>query len=317
MTPRKTYGIASGIVRNTNGMNNNNAAPFAIGVFNNCNDQMIWTNPQANSGGRQLSLNMTTESGGSRNDDDDDGGNGSGNDRGQDDSHDGGLFNDDRGGSNLRPCCVPDIMECQMPGQSLDPNGNDVIKVSCSNDECTEGLYAHEICFNAWEEMLYSYIVASYPNLNPDEIPDVWSTVGYKLVNRACACRCGDGDLRKSNGWCVPSMNLDKIRNIVAVRRNNVTNRNRDRNTGRINFNLLILNAGRRRNNSYVAANCDGDLVEAVNNLDLHDASEEQQHAPEERAPGDIVDFPMVQPAANNVWHFVDYHAVRVRTLAL
>jgi len=65
-------------------------------------------------------------------------------------------------GPRVSRCCVPG--ECLLPEQviRLDELSDDLVKVVCNDDHCTQGQYMHQPCFDAWEQQVRIYCFFSF-----------------------------------------------------------------------------------------------------------------------------------------------------------
>uniref|UniRef100_A0A4D5R8V5 Headcase protein n=1 Tax=Scolopendra viridis TaxID=118503 RepID=A0A4D5R8V5_SCOVI len=103
---------------------------------------------------------------------------------------------------NITFCCVP--MNCYIGEPIHLDELDDVVKVSCNNEQCQEGTYMHRICFEAWEQTVLTYLRSTGRARSWSEkqrLQNLWTKKGYDLAFKACGCKCAKGHLRKDLDW--------------------------------------------------------------------------------------------------------------------
>ncbi|KAF7995575.1 hypothetical protein HCN44_006682 [Aphidius gifuensis] len=106
-------------------------------------------------------------------------------------------------------CCLP-TGECLRSDTSIRINSlQDVVKVTCNNDNCTMGQYMHRECFDTWEQTVLTYLkncgrARSWSERQRHQ--NLWTKKGYDLAFKACGCRCGRGHLKKDLDWMPPGI---------------------------------------------------------------------------------------------------------------
>ena len=79
-----------------------------------------------------------------------------------------------------------------------------VIKVICSNEQCTQSPYMHTACFQTFEESVLCYLKGQSRAKSWSDrtkLQNLWTKKAYDLVYKACACNCTLGHLRKDLDW--------------------------------------------------------------------------------------------------------------------
>ncbi|XP_051171434.1 headcase protein [Leptopilina boulardi] len=112
--------------------------------------------------------------------------------------------------SNTTHCCIPSG-ECLRGDALIRMNSlQDVIKVTCNNDNCPVGQFMHRECFDAWEQTVLTYLKSCGRARSWSERQrhqNLWTKKGYDLAFKACGCRCGRGHLKKDLDWLAPGVN--------------------------------------------------------------------------------------------------------------
>lgn len=101
-----------------------------------------------------------------------------------------------------RQCCLPS--GCLLDGVVNLSSPDEIVKIICSNENCTSGPYMHKECFERWEDGLLTYLRSHGRARGWSEKQrrqNLWTKKGYDLAFRACSCPCGRGHLRKDVHW--------------------------------------------------------------------------------------------------------------------
>ena len=89
------------------------------------------------------------------------------------------------------------------------------VKLICTNPLCTLNLFMHTDCFEVWQNSLLSRLNKSKEGQKKlrhwsekQKLQNLWKQQqGYNLVSEACACKCGEGTVRKHLNWVPPKSN--------------------------------------------------------------------------------------------------------------
>lgn len=113
---------------------------------------------------------------------------------------------------NATKCACP--TECLRVSSGLNLDSgirlddlHDVVRVVCNNEQCQEGRYMHRECFDAWEQMVLTYLKSCGRARSWSERQrhqNLWTKKGYDLAFKACGCKCGRGHLKKDLDWIPP-----------------------------------------------------------------------------------------------------------------
>lgn len=84
---------------------------------------------------------------------------------------------------------------------------HDLVRIICSNENCTAGQYMHLECFDQWEQSVLCYLKSigrarSWSDKQRQQ--NLWTKKGYDLVYKVCNCRCGRGHIKKDLDWAPP-----------------------------------------------------------------------------------------------------------------
>ena len=88
-----------------------------------------------------------------------------------------------------------------------------VIKVICSNEQCTQSPYMHTACFQTFEESVLCYLKGQSRAKSWSDrtkLQNLWTKKAYDLVYKACACNCTLGHLRKDLDWS-PALSVQAV----------------------------------------------------------------------------------------------------------
>ncbi|XP_059490907.1 headcase protein [Neocloeon triangulifer] len=110
-------------------------------------------------------------------------------------------------GPRTSTCCVPG--DCLLPDQPirLEELSDDVVKVVCNDDHCTQGQFMHQACFDSWEQQVLNFLRTCGRARSwsaKQRLQNLWTKKGYDLAFKACGCRCGRGHLKKDLDWTPP-----------------------------------------------------------------------------------------------------------------
>jgi len=114
------------------------------------------------------------------------------------------------GGGGMVHCCLPSG-DCRKLDTLIPLNElslADCIRVLCNNENCSAGQYMHRECFEWWEASVLQALKANGRARSWSErqrLQHLWTKKGYELVQKACSCKCGRGQLRKDLDWVPPS----------------------------------------------------------------------------------------------------------------
>eukprot|EP00099_Drosophila_melanogaster_P010333 NP_001263103.1 headcase, isoform D [Drosophila melanogaster] len=114
------------------------------------------------------------------------------------------------GGGGMVHCCLPSG-DCRKLDTLIHLNElslADCIRVLCNNENCSAGQYMHRECFEWWEASVLQALKANGRARSWSErqrLQHLWTKKGYELVQKACSCKCGRGQLRKDLDWVPPS----------------------------------------------------------------------------------------------------------------
>ncbi|EDW53505.1 headcase protein [Drosophila sechellia] len=113
-------------------------------------------------------------------------------------------------GGGVVHCCLPSG-DCRKLDTLIPLNElslADCIRVLCNNENCSAGQYMHRECFEWWEASVLQALKANGRARSWSErqrLQHLWTKKGYELVQKACSCKCGRGQLRKDLDWVPPS----------------------------------------------------------------------------------------------------------------
>ncbi|XP_002099379.3 headcase protein [Drosophila yakuba] len=114
------------------------------------------------------------------------------------------------GGGGVVHCCLPSG-DCRKLDTLIPLNElslADCIRVLCNNENCSAGQYMHRECFEWWEASVLQALKSNGRARSWSErqrLQHLWTKKGYELVQKACSCKCGRGQLRKDLDWVPPS----------------------------------------------------------------------------------------------------------------
>jgi len=111
--------------------------------------------------------------------------------------------------NGFQACNAPKDFMCGLGGEPMYSSDlSNVVKVVCTNQDCSMSPYMHADCFDGWEQGVLDYLKSSGKArclTDKQSRLTLWTKRGYELAYKACLCACMQGHLRKDLSWSPPS----------------------------------------------------------------------------------------------------------------